>query len=104
MSNFTFKNHPKPKGLAGVGHQGGGDIKYEKKKIGFFSKNVGFYHGNTNWAMFLAVKKEPTKDDSCDFKNVNVFEHESLEAAKQWLKDNKKELLEKYVLVPIEDL
>lgn len=96
---FTFKKHPKETGNP---YQGA-DIKLKGKRCGLISA-PNWTSAQRTFVIRLAKVVIPTKEYPAKFSWVTLaFEAESLEEAKQFLKDKYTKIIEKYNLYFFED-
>jgi len=85
MANFTFKREEKAKGLMRVieGNRGS-TIKLEGKVVG----SISYKRNENKYVVMLHVKKDPTKEEPCLFKNVVLgARFDSDNAARMWLNE-----------------
>ena len=95
---FTFKKDKRQRGLAGVGEVPGCDIKLQKKKVGHLYPPSRF-KAETEWSVSFMVKKEPTKEDPCPWRWVNLkakFPNE--QDARVWVNEKFEAIITKYDL------
>lgn len=91
MKNFTFKKVPKYKYKWTVYNTT--IIKLNKKEIGYIREN------NSCWKISIAIKKEKTKQDPCDFKWITLkYKAKDENQAREFLKVNCKNIQNKYEL------
>ncbi len=101
---FTFKKHSKETGIRRIGNQyQGADIKLKGKRCGLISA-PNWTSAQHTYSIRLAEVAIPTKEHPKKFNWVTLaFKAESLEEAKQFLKDNYTKIIEKYNLYFFED-
>ena len=98
---FSFKNYPRPTGLASVGAK-----KSCKIRIGRTNKVCGHISEVSwdNYCIRFMVKRSPDKKDPCPFRWIQLKHIEStMESAKEWVHKNSEIIQSGYNLHTIED-